>query len=154
MSFSQCDLSDIVAQAIQGQTIAAGERGIEIDNRVTGPMPLEADGFRLRQVVDNLLSNAIKYNVEDGRVDVSVSAAGDTIDLVVSDTGIGLSELEQSKLFERYFRAEGVRQSTIHGSGLGLTISRDIIRRHGGDLTVSSAIGVGTTFTATIPRAR
>ncbi len=154
MSFSQCDLSEIVAQAIQGQTIAADERGIEIDNRVAGPMPLEADGFRLRQVVDNLLSNAIKYNVEGGRVDVSVTADAGSIDLVVSDTGIGLTELEQSKLFERYFRAEGVRQSTIHGSGLGLTISRDIIRRHGGDLTVSSAIGVGTTFTATIPRSR
>ncbi|SDZ51446.1 ATP-binding protein, partial [Herbiconiux ginsengi] len=78
----------------------------------------------------------------------------DHVELIVSDTGIGLSELEQTKLFDRYFRAEGVRQSTIHGSGLGLTISRDIVRRHGGDLVVSSALGVGTTFTASIPRAR
>ena len=154
MSFNQCDLSEIVSQAIEAQRIAAGERGIRIENAVEGPVLLEADGFRLRQVIDNLLSNAIKYNVEDGSVAVRVDAGPSVVDLVISDTGIGLSELEQTKLFDRYFRAEGVRQSTIHGSGLGLTISRDIVRRHGGDLTVQSVAGVGTTFTASIPRAR
>jgi signal transduction histidine kinase len=154
MSFSACDLSEIVAEAIEAQRIAAGERDIVIENTAKGPVLLEADGFRLRQVVDNLLSNAIKYNREGGRVEVGVRAAGDHADLVVADTGIGLSELEQQKLFDRYFRAEGVRQSTIHGSGLGLTISRDIVRRHGGELTVRSAPGVGTTFTASIPRSR
>ncbi|GAA2239504.1 sensor histidine kinase [Herbiconiux moechotypicola] len=154
MSFSSCDLAEIVADSIQAQSLAAGERGISLKNAVEGPMLLEADGFRLRQVVDNLLTNAIKYNVENGSVAVSATAGDDSIDLVVSDTGIGLSELEQSKLFDRYFRAEGVRQSSIHGSGLGLSISRDIVRRHGGELSVASAVGVGTTFTATIPRAR
>ncbi|MBF4572882.1 PAS domain-containing protein [Herbiconiux sp. VKM Ac-1786] len=154
MSFSQCDLSEIVAQAIDAHVLTAAERGIVIRNAVEGPVLLEADGFRLRQVVDNLLTNAIKYNVEDGRVTVSVASGESTVDLAVSDTGIGLSELEQQKLFDRYFRAEGVRQSTIHGSGLGLTISRDIVRRHGGELSVTSTSGVGTTFTATIPRAR
>ncbi|MFB2580763.1 sensor histidine kinase [Herbiconiux sp. P15] len=154
MSFSQCDLAEIVGEAIEAQRIAASGRSIEIDNSLEGPVLLEADGFRLRQVVDNLLSNAIKYNREGGRVDVGVTVFDDRIDLVVSDTGIGLSEVEQQKLFDRYFRAEGVRQSTIHGSGLGLTISRDIVRRHGGELTVQSTAGVGTAFTATIPRSR
>ncbi|WP_066039331.1 sensor histidine kinase [Herbiconiux solani] len=154
MSFSQCDLSEIVAQSIQAQTPAAAERGITIENASLEPVLIEADGFRLRQVVDNLLTNAIKYNVENGSVTVAVAAADERVDLVVSDTGIGLSDLEQSKLFDRYFRAEGVRQSTIHGSGLGLTISRDIVRRHGGDLTVTSSLGVGTRFTASIPRSR
>jgi two-component system phosphate regulon sensor histidine kinase PhoR len=154
MSFSACDLSEIVQEAIEAQRIAAAERGITIENTVEGPVLLEADGFRLRQVVDNLLSNAIKYNRESGQVVVGVLPGDDSVDLVVSDTGIGLSELEQKKLFDRYFRAEGVRQSTIHGSGLGLTISRDIVRRHGGDLTVKSTAGLGTTFTASIPRSR
>ncbi|WP_291048192.1 HAMP domain-containing sensor histidine kinase [Herbiconiux sp.] len=154
MSFSQCDLSEIVAQAIEAQRLAASERGIVLQNSVQGPVLLEADGFRLRQVVDNLLTNAIKYNVENGRVSVQVEADDSIVRLVVSDTGIGLSDLEQSKLFDRYFRAEGVRQSSIHGSGLGLTISRDIVRRHGGDLTVASTVGVGTTFTASVPRRR
>jgi signal transduction histidine kinase len=154
MSFNQCDVAEIVNQSIQAQRLAAGERGISIVNAITQPVLLEADGFRLRQVVDNLLSNAIKYNTENGSVSVSVHTTDELVELTVSDTGIGLSELEQTKLFERYFRAEGVRQSTIHGSGLGLTISRDIIRRHGGDLVVTSALGVGTTFTASIPRAR
>ncbi len=154
MSFNQCDLAEIAAQSIQAQRLAASERGIVIENTITAPVLLEADGFRLRQVIDNLISNAIKYNVENGKVSVGVRGLDGHVELTVSDTGIGLSELEQTKLFERYFRAEGVRQSTIHGSGLGLTISRDIVRRHGGDLVVSSALGVGTTFTATIPRSR
>jgi signal transduction histidine kinase len=154
MSFNQCDLAEIAAQSIEAQRLAASERGISIENTITEPVLLEADGFRLRQVIDNLLSNAIKYNVENGRVSVSARTLDGHVELVVSDTGIGLSELEQTKLFDRYFRAEGVRQSTIHGSGLGLTISRDIVRRHGGDLVVTSALGVGTSFTASIPRAR
>jgi signal transduction histidine kinase len=154
MSFSQCDLAEIVSQAIDAHRLTAAERGIAIENVLGAPVLLEADGFRLRQVVDNLLTNAIKYNVENGRVTVDVRQGEASVDLLVSDTGIGLSDLEQSKLFDRYFRAEGVRQSTIHGSGLGLTISRDIVRRHGGDLTVASRTGVGTTFTATIPRSR
>ncbi len=154
MSFSPCDLAEIVGQAIEAQSIAASDRDIVIENDISGPVPLEADGFRLRQVVDNLLTNAIKYNVEGGSVKVGVRTRPDRVDLVVSDTGIGLSELEQSKLFDRYFRAEGVRQSTIHGSGLGLTISRDIIRRHGGELRVASTLGAGSTFTASIPRSR
>ncbi|WP_382307738.1 sensor histidine kinase [Herbiconiux sp. UC225_62] len=154
MSFSQCDLAEIAAQSIEAQRLAASERGISIENAIIEPVLLEADGFRLRQVIDNLISNAIKYNTENGKVSVSARVFEGHVELVVSDTGIGLSELEQTKLFERYFRAEGVRQSTVHGSGLGLTISRDIVRRHGGDLVVSSALGVGTTFTASIPRAR
>jgi signal transduction histidine kinase len=154
MSFNQCDLAEIAAQSIEAQRLAASERGISIENAITEPVLLEADGFRLRQVIDNLISNAIKYNTENGHVSVSTRAFDDHVELIVSDTGIGLSELEQTKLFDRYFRAEGVRQSTIHGSGLGLTISRDIVRRHGGDLVVTSALGVGTSFTASIPRAR
>ncbi|WP_378147726.1 sensor histidine kinase [Cnuibacter sp. UC19_7] len=154
MSFHQCELSEIVSQAIQAQGPAADERGIRLVDDVEGPIVLEADGFRLRQVIDNLLSNAIKYNRENGRVVVAAEASDDRVSLTVKDTGIGLSEVEQSKLFDRFFRAERVRNSTIHGSGLGLSISRDIVRRHGGELTVSSTLGVGTVFTATIPRRR
>ncbi|GGI37320.1 two-component sensor histidine kinase [Cnuibacter physcomitrellae] len=154
MSFHRCELAEIVSQAIQAQSPAADERGIRLVDDVEGPIMLEADGFRLRQVIDNLLSNAIKYNRENGRVVVAAETTEDSVSLTVKDTGIGLSDVEQTKLFDRFFRAEGVRNSTIHGSGLGLSISRDIIRRHGGELTVSSTLGVGTVFTATLPRRR
>lgn len=154
MSFHRCELAEIVSQAIQAQSPAADERGIRLVDDIEGPIVLEADGFRLRQVIDNLLSNAIKYNRENGRVVVAAETTDDRVSLTVKDTGIGLSDVEQTKLFDRFFRAEGVRNSTIHGSGLGLSISRDIIRRHGGELTVSSTLGVGTVFTATLPRRR
>ncbi|SDZ57642.1 His Kinase A (phospho-acceptor) domain-containing protein, partial [Herbiconiux ginsengi] len=68
MSFNQCDLAEIAAQSIEAQRLSASERGISIENAITEPVLLEADGFRLRQVIDNLISNAIKYNTENGQV--------------------------------------------------------------------------------------
>ena len=117
-------------------------------------VPLFADPFRLRQVVDNLLSNGIKYNRDGGELSVGVTAEGDTAWVIVRDTGICISEEDQPKLFERFFRSDLVRNSTVHGSGLGLAISRDIVRLHGGDLTVHSVLGEGTTAVVRIPRGR
>ncbi len=73
--------------------------------------------------------------------------------LIVRDDGIGIADADQDRLFERFFRAESVRSTGIHGTGLGLAICRQIARRHGGDLTVLSVLGEGTTATMTIPAA-
>ncbi|MBM7473434.1 sensor histidine kinase [Subtercola frigoramans] len=151
MSFDECDVNEIVTQSIQAQQLLAQQRGISLSATASGPALLIADGFRLRQVVDNLLTNAIKYNKDNGLVRIDVQSRPNEVTITVSDTGIGLTEMEQSRLFERYFRAESVRQSSIHGSGLGMSISRDIVRRHGGDLTVSSTIGVGSEFVVRLP---
>lgn len=151
MSFDECDVNEIVTQSIEAQQLLAEQRGITMTTTSSGPALLIADGFRLRQVIDNLLTNAIKYNKENGFVRVDVRALPSEVTITVSDTGIGLTEVEQSRMFERYFRAEGVRQSSIHGSGLGMSISRDIVRRHGGDLTVTSTVGVGSEFVVRLP---
>ncbi|MFZ4895886.1 sensor histidine kinase [Plantibacter sp. Mn2098] len=147
-----CDLREIVERSIESLSPRAAERGITVERHDEEDVELFADPFRLRQVVDNLLSNAIKYNRDGGELSIGVTAEGDTAWVIVRDGGIGISEEDQSKLFERFFRSDLVRNSTVHGSGLGLAISRDIVRLHGGDLTVHSVLGEGTTAVVRIPR--
>jgi signal transduction histidine kinase len=98
-------------------------------------------------VVDNLVSNAVKYNVDGGSIAVRTSSDGTSTFIDVQDTGVGISAEDQRRLFEQYFRA----RRDVEGSGLGLSISRDIVRAHGGDITVRSAPGTGSTFTVRLP---
>ncbi|MEO9095631.1 MAG: HAMP domain-containing sensor histidine kinase, partial [Microbacteriaceae bacterium] len=153
LTLASCDLVDIVTQSVESLEPRARERGIRVDILSKLPTAVIADGSRLRQVVDNVLSNAIKYNVDNGAVTIEMSEQDGTVRLEVRDTGIGIPEDEQPRLFEHFFRSEAVRNSSVHGSGLGLGISRDLMRRHGGDLTVRSAVGDGTTVLLTLPTA-
>ncbi|TFD71374.1 sensor histidine kinase [Cryobacterium gelidum] len=152
MSPASCDLSVIVTDAIESLRPVAAERDITFVLSALPTVRLQADAFRLRQVIDNVFSNAIKYNVASGRIDVTLVDADTQIELRVTDTGRGMSPGEQLNLFDRFYRADSVRGSSVHGTGLGLSISRDICRQHGGDLRLESALGKGTTAIATLPR--
>jgi signal transduction histidine kinase len=145
------DIAEVVEQAIVAQQLAADERSITVHSLIDGRAIAAADPLRIRQVMDNLLTNATKYNREGGEIFVTVTAAVDNVTVSVRDTGDGISQADLAQLFDRFFRTETARESTAVGSGLGLTITRDIIRQHGGDLTVSSELGTGTMFTMTIP---
>ena len=116
--------------------------------------PLRTDPKRLMQVVLNLLSNACKFT-ERGRVEVSITpvqADGQKwIDVAVADTGIGMSPEQTERLFEEFFQGDAATQRKYGGTGLGLAISRRICRAMGGDLTVVSEPGRGSTFTARLP---
>lgn len=152
LNLAPCDLVGIVEQSVESLEPRARELGIRVDVQSHGTVTVNADSSRLRQVVDNILSNAIKYNVDDGAISIRLSEDETTVALSVRDTGIGIPLEEQPRLFEHFFRSEAVRNSSVHGSGLGLGISRDLMRRHGGDLIVHSAVGDGTTVLLTIPR--
>jgi len=152
LDLAPCDLAAIVADAAESMRPAATDRGIRCDFGVLAPTEIRADAFRLRQVVDNLLSNAIKYNVHGGLITLSLSSSPTEIVLQVGDTGRGMTPDEQTKLFDRFYRADSVRGSSVHGTGLGLSISRDICREHGGDLRLESTSGQGTTAIMTLPR--
>ncbi|GAA3876065.1 sensor histidine kinase [Leifsonia kafniensis] len=150
LALERCELSEIVTDAVEAIRPLAQERAIVIEQPATEPVWIQADAFRLRQVVDNLLSNAVKYNVHSGRISVVVSAGHSVAELRIEDTGQGMSAAEQTRLFERFYRADSVRGSAVHGTGLGLSLSRDIMRQHGGELRLSSEPGVGTTAVATL----
>jgi signal transduction histidine kinase len=152
MVFAPCDLAQIVRDGIESIRPVASISHITFTTPELEPLVFDADAFRLRQVVDNLLSNAVKYNVAYGRIDVTLQATADGVaELRVHDTGRGMTDAEQSHLFDRFYRADSVRNSAVHGSGLGLSISRDIMHQHGGDLRLESARGKGTTAIMTVP---
>ncbi len=111
------------------------------------------DAQKLKMALFNLLDNAIKYNTENGEVVVEAEKLADKpyAQISVKDTGVGIPPQEINKLFTKFFRAENVMKIVTEGSGLGLYIVRNIIRRHGGDIRAESELGRGTTFYFTLP---
>jgi CheY-like chemotaxis protein len=113
---------------------------------------VQADALRLKQVLLNLLSNAIKYNRRDGDVSVRCVPAVEHVELRVSDTGIGLTSDQTSRLFVAFERL-GARQNSVEGTGIGLALSRQLVRAMGGEIGVDSQLDSGSTFWIRLPRA-
>ena len=99
----------------------------------------------------NLVGNALKYTPDGGKVTIGVEVDGKQVSVSVADTGIGISADDAERIFERFYRAKDPRVAKITGTGLGLTLAREVIRMHGGDITVESQIDQGSTFTMTLP---
>jgi len=111
------------------------------------------DALRLEQVMFNLLQNAIKYSPDGGPIQVVVARAEDCASVAVTDHGLGIAAEALPHLFERFYRAPAVRSEHISGLGIGLYIVHEIVTLHGGDISVTSEQGVGTTFTISLPLA-
>lgn len=114
-------------------------------------VPVRADGPRLETVLTNLLDNAFKYSPEGGQVVCRVWAEGDNALASVADTGIGIAEQDQLRLFERFTRLESPDSPAVPGTGLGLYLARELARLHGGDMAVRSVPGEGSEFTLRLP---
>jgi signal transduction histidine kinase len=112
-----------------------------------------ADGEKLQQIILNLLTNAVKFTDPGGRVEIACAGSGTDVRITVSDTGHGIAEDQLLRVFEPFVQVDAQLTRTQEGVGLGLAISRDLARGMGGDLTVVSASGVGSTFTLTLPAA-
>lgn len=112
--------------------------------------PITADAYRLAQVVSNLLTNAIKYSPAAHQVDVALSETKTEIKLSVRDYGVGIPETELTRVFEKFFRARGKNRHSFPGLGLGLYLSSQIVRRHGGTISVESQEGNGSVFTVSL----
>jgi hypothetical protein len=106
----------------------------------------------LSELFMNLLDNAVKYNVEGGNITVHIKRVKEKLmKITISDTGVGIPEEKQNRVFERFFRAEESRNKATGGSGLGLSICKHIIERHNGKIEISSIEGKGTTVTVELP---
>ncbi|HEY2371085.1 MAG TPA: ATP-binding protein [Gaiellaceae bacterium] len=145
------DVVDLATSAVEGQRPAADEKGVTVEIVADHPPIVRADRTRLTQVLDNLVSNAVKFTNEGGTVRVHIAGKGDAVELVITDTGIGIPPDEQGQLFSRFFRASTATQHAIPGTGLGLSISRALVEQHGGTISVESAVGEGTQVTISIP---
>jgi signal transduction histidine kinase len=111
------------------------------------------DPGRLRQVLLNVLSNAVKYTADGGTVTTAVQRREGSIEITVRDTGVGIAPQDQARVFEDFTRIESGYARTQSGTGLGLALARRLVRLMGGDITLDSEPGRGSTFTITIPAA-
>ena len=113
--------------------------------------PLKGDRERIQQVLTNLISNAIKYSPQGGDVVVSSASKNHSLIIAVEDKGIGIAEDSKKMLFQRFYRSANPMITTFPGLGLGLYISSEIVKRHGGNIQVESREGKGTKFIVTLP---
>jgi signal transduction histidine kinase len=118
------------------------------------PVSLEADPDRLRQVIANLIDNAIKYSPGGGRIHLRAFASGPSGVIEVADQGLGIPTDELQRIFDKFYRLDPDMTGGVGGSGLGLYISRELVRQMGGELSVTSQLGSGSTFRVTLPLAR
>jgi len=129
----------------------AGRHGIALHMTVDERLEqVRADERKFRQVVLNLLSNAIKFTPEGGRIEVRAGPVDGSVEVSVSDTGVGIAPEDQEAIFEE-FRQVGTAAKKVEGTGLGLALSRKFIELHGGRIWVKSQVGAGSTFTFTLP---
>ncbi|HEY5610321.1 MAG TPA: GAF domain-containing sensor histidine kinase, partial [Thermoanaerobaculia bacterium] len=142
------DLGKIVTDAA-GRYAATTGRIIEVDVAKNVPR-VRGDALRLGQVVDNLLSNAVKYSAPETKIDAHLRADPQRVYLAVRDRGPGISAAKMPYVFDRFFRVEEGGQ-VVKGTGLGLFITREIVRMHGGTVDAQSTVGEGSTFTVVLP---
>ena len=146
-------LRDLVAQAVSAAEPIAHDRKIDLTVTCPDSGDVVGDEQRLGQVIDNLLSNGLKFTPPGGSVAVTVTTKPDTVLIEVADTGFGISDEEQQRLFTRFFRTDAAMKRAIQGTGLGLSIVKAIVEGHGGTISVQSAEGEGATFRVELPTA-
>jgi signal transduction histidine kinase len=148
------DLSMAIDNALTLVRERAVRRSIALHTTVDERLGhMQGDERKIRQVLLNLLSNAIKFTPEGGRIDVGAKPIDGSIEVSVSDTGVGIAPHDEEAVFEE-FRQVGTADKKVEGTGLGLALSRKFIELHGGKIWVKSQIGEGSTFTFTVPLRR
>lgn len=145
------DLAGLIETTIGSAQAQADATNVSLSADVPVPLWAHADPLRIGQALDNLVSNAIKYSPNGGAVTVRASSNDRWVELQVQDTGMGISEEESARIFTRFFRTQAARKAEIPGVGLGLSITKTIVERHGGKISCASTPGAGTTFTVTLP---
>lgn len=146
--FETADISDLVRRTVHRYADTSGR---DIVVRIAdGIPPIAADPTRIGQVVENLISNAVKYSSPGTEIDIAVEADDQRVRLRVQDQGMGIPEAQIPLIFERFYRVEEAGR-TIKGTGLGLFITREIVRMHGGTIEAESAPGQGSAFTVELP---
>lgn len=148
---AQVELSALLANVLRELEPEATERKVGLLLSGDGSVAVRGDRDLLARAFINLIQNGIRYNEVGGQVEVTVSSDGAWAIVTVSDTGIGMSDAEQARAFDRFYRADTSRVRQKGGAGLGLSIVAKIVRQHGGDVSVRSAPSTGATFTLLLP---
>jgi len=151
LELTEFDLPSAIDDALLLMRERASRRSLTLERTVDeGLGEIRADQRKVKQVLLNLLSNAVKFTPERGRIDLRTTLVDGTVEISVTDTGSGIAPEDQEAVFEE-FRQVGTADKKVEGTGLGLTLCRKFVELHGGRIWVKSTLGVGSTFTFTIP---
>lgn len=145
------DLADIISETVDANAFLAESRGVKLSFDAAEGVVIKGDRQLLSMALKNLIENAVLYSESNSQVGVGLSVEGDFAEITVTDNGIGIPVDQQERIFERFYRVDPSRSRDTGGTGLGLSIVKHAAQNHGGDVTVFSRVGLGSTFTLKLP---
>jgi two-component system phosphate regulon sensor histidine kinase PhoR len=152
LEIHRLSVPQFVESCVETAQRPAAEKNLRISVNLQDHLPdIAADRRRLAEVLQNLLDNAIQYTPPGGQIMVSASANNGEVEFNVTDTGIGIPQAEQPRIFERFYRVDAARSREVGGTGLGLAIAKHLVETHGGRIWVESEVGRGSQFHFTVP---
>jgi signal transduction histidine kinase len=156
LTLENVPVSELFGRVADRHAPAVRSRGIDLEIAVPGDLEVKGDLQRLEQAIQNVASNALRHTPDGGRIELRAEARGDRVHITVRDTGPGIPPEHLSHIFDRFYKADASRTASgaTTGSGLGLSIVRAIVERHGGTITASNAPEGGALFEIALPRAR
>lgn len=152
LSLGPVDCAALVGALIDDNRARLEQRELEVSHEVKGTALAWADPQAVEQILTNLIDNAIKYTEPQGRIHVAIESDDRWVRIAVRDTGIGIPEADLGRIFERFYRVDKARSRTLGGTGLGLSIVKHLVHSLGGEISVESELGAGSSFSFTLPR--
>ena len=150
--FELLEMSDMIAEAVEQNQFLADKKRVKISVSAPAGTQVYGDRESLTAAIKNLIENAVIYSEDGAQVGIGLREIGDVVELSVLDNGIGISVVDQERIFERFYRADPSRSRETGGTGLGLAIVKHIANNHRGEITVFSQLGLGSTFTLRLPK--
>ncbi|HYL61070.1 MAG TPA: ATP-binding protein [Candidatus Methylomirabilis sp.] len=152
LEFRRINVSQLIESCMETSQHRAAEKDLHISVNVPKQLPdVAGDRRRLAEVLQNLLDNAIQYTLPGGQIMLSAETADSEVIVTVSDTGIGIPQADQPRIFERFYRVDVARSREAGGTGLGLSIAKHLVEVHGGRIWVESEVGQGSQFHFSVP---
>ena len=145
------NLADLISESIDGSRMAADARNISLTFTQMGEFEVLGDRRQIGMAISNLVENAVNYSPDGTRVAIALKQQDSLAEISISDQGIGIPEKDIERIFERFYRVDPARSRATGGTGLGLSIVKHVVNNHGGDISVWSVEGAGSTFTIRLP---
>lgn len=153
LNLQTVDLGQLVGEEVERMIKAARLKNININyNRPLNAIEITSDTNSINQILTNLLDNATKYSLDGGKIEVKIEDLKDQVKVSISDNGIGIPGKEINRIFERFYRVDKARSRKTGGTGLGLAIVKHLVENLGGQVMVESTLGLGSTFSFTLPK--
>lgn len=147
----KCNISLITSKVLKDLKPLSLQKNIKIKINIPEVLDINIPEIRIKQILSNLISNSIKYNKKNGKIIINSYQKQNYLYIEVEDTGIGISDKEQQKIFDKFYRCNEAKKLNIEGTGLGLSIVNNIINAYGGTIKISSTINRGSKFIISLP---